>query len=115
MHELSIAMSILDVAQEESERRGNARIAAIHLKMGAMSGVVSDALQSAYELAREQTALEDCRLVIEELPVIIFCAKCQAQRTVSSLQWFCCAECGTPASEVVQGRELEVSGLELAT
>ena len=115
MHELSIALSILDVAQEEAERRGNARIAAIHLKMGAMSGVVPDALQSAYELAREQTAFEACRLVIEELPVIIHCAQCQAQRPVQSLQWFCCAECDTPASEVVQGRELEVWGLELAT
>jgi hydrogenase nickel incorporation protein HypA/HybF len=114
MHELSIAMSILDVAQEEVDRRGGVRISAIHLKMGAMSGVVSDALQSAYELAREQTGFEDCRLVIEELPVIVFCSKCQAQRPVQSLQWFCCAECDTPASDVVQGRELEICGLELA-
>jgi hydrogenase nickel incorporation protein HypA/HybF len=114
MHELSIAMSILDVAQEEVERRGGVRVAAIHLKMGAMSGVVSDALQSAYELAREHTGFDDCRLVIEELPVIVFCSKCQAQKPVQSLQWFCCAECDTPASDVVQGRELEVTGLELA-
>lgn len=115
MHELSIAMSILDLAQEEAERRGGVSVAAIHLKVGAMSGVVADALQSAYELAREHTGWDHCRLVIEEVPVIVFCARCDALRPVQSVQWFCCAECDTPASEVVQGRELEVAALELAT
>ena len=44
MHELSIAMSILDVAREESEQRGGVRVEVIHLKIGALSGVVKDAL-----------------------------------------------------------------------
>ena len=40
MHELSIAMSILDVAEEEAERQGGARVVAVHLKLGPLSGVV---------------------------------------------------------------------------
>lgn len=67
MHELSIAMSILDAAEEEVENRGGARVAAIYLKVGALSGVVPNALLAAYELARENTALCDCRLVMEEV------------------------------------------------
>ena len=43
MHELSIAMSIVELAQEEGERRG-ARVNAVHLKLGALSGVVKDCL-----------------------------------------------------------------------
>ena len=35
MHELSIALSILDIAAEEAERRGGVGVAAIHLKLGA--------------------------------------------------------------------------------
>ena len=42
--------------------------------------MVTEALQSAYELARGARRFEDCRLVIEELPVVVFCSKCQAQR-----------------------------------
>ncbi len=50
MHELSIALSILDVAAEEAERQGNARVVAIHLRLGPLSGVVKGALLSAFEL-----------------------------------------------------------------
>jgi hydrogenase nickel incorporation protein HypA/HybF len=113
MHELSIAMSIVEMAQEEAERRGGVQVSAIHLKLGALSGVVKEALLSAYEMAREDTPLRGARLEIEEVPVAVFCSRCQAARPVSSVQLFCCAECGAPASEIVQGKELEVVALEI--
>ena len=52
--------------------------------------------------------------MIEEVPIAIFCPKCQAERPVRSIQEMCCAECDTPATDVVRGRELLVSALELA-
>ena len=112
MHELSIAMSIVELAQEEAERRG-ARVNAVHLKLGALSGVVKEALLSSYEMACEDTPLQGSRLVFEEVPVVVFCSNCQERRTLSSVQWFCCSECGTPTSEIVQGKELEVTALEI--
>ncbi len=112
MHELSIAMSIVELAEEEADRRG-AQIEAVHLKLGALSGVVKEALLSCYELACENTALQGSRLVIEEVPVVIFCPSCRAQRPLCSIQLFCCSECGTPAFEVVQGKEIEVVALEV--
>lgn len=113
MHELSIAMSIVELAEEEIERRGGVQITAVHLKLGALSGVVKEALMFAYEMAREDTPLKSSRLVIEEIPVAVLCTSCRAPRPVSSIQLFCCAECGTPASEIVQGKELEVVALEI--
>jgi hydrogenase nickel incorporation protein HypA/HybF len=113
MHELSIAMSIVEMAEEEAERRGCARIQAVHLRLGLLSGVVKEALVSSYEMACEATALEGSRLVIEEVPVEVFCPECQARRPVRSIQWFCCPECGTPTADVMQGKELEVVALEI--
>jgi hydrogenase nickel incorporation protein HypA/HybF len=52
-------------------------------------------------------------LVIEDMPVIVYCAPCDAQRTVTAPQWFSCPVCGAPTPEVVQGKELEVSALEI--
>jgi len=75
---------------------------------------VKEALVSAWQLAAEQTPFENSRLVIEEVPIAVFCSKCQAEQPVESMQQFCCVECGTPASEVVRGRELLLSALELA-
>jgi hydrogenase nickel incorporation protein HypA/HybF len=51
MHELSIAMSIVELAEEESERRGGLRVRAVHLRLGLLAGVVKDALLSSYEMA----------------------------------------------------------------
>ncbi|HET9180653.1 MAG TPA: hydrogenase maturation nickel metallochaperone HypA [Candidatus Angelobacter sp.] len=112
MHELSIAMSIVDMAEEEARMR-NAKIAAVHLRLGLLSGVVKDALLSCYGMACTGTPLEGSKLLIEEVPVEIFCAACQAPRVLSSMQWFCCPECGTPSAAVVHGKELEVSALEI--
>lgn len=112
MHELSVAMSIIEVAEEEAERRG-ARVDAIHLRLGPLAGVVKEALLSCYDIARENTALAGSRLVIEEMPIVVYCPCCQARRTLESMQEFWCPECRTSASEVLQGRELEVFALEL--
>ena len=61
MHELSIAMSIVDMASEEAERHGSPRVDAVHLRLGRLSGVVAEALLASYDLACEQTALEGSR------------------------------------------------------
>ena len=73
MHELSIAMSIVDAAVEESQRRG-VQVSAVHLRLGALSGVVKDALLFSYEVACQDTPLEGSQLIVEEVPVIVFCA-----------------------------------------
>jgi hydrogenase nickel incorporation protein HypA/HybF len=112
MHELSIAMSIVELAEEEAERR-SVQIEAVHLRLGALSGVVKEALLSCYAMACEGTALQGSRLVIEYVAVVVFCPNCRAQRPLSSLQLFCCSECGTPTSEIVRGKELEVVALEI--
>lgn len=113
MHELSIALSILDLVEEEVERRGNVRVEAIHLKVGPLAGVVKEALLSAFEIASEQTNFARCSLVIEEVPISIHCSQCNGERPVRSVQCFSCVDCGMPASEVIHGRELQVSALEL--
>ena len=114
MHELSIAMSIVEMAQEEAAQRG-CQIEAVHLKLGALSGVVKDSLLSSYEIASSDTPLMGSRLIIEEIPVVVFCRTCQAERPLSSIQLFCCDKCGTPTAEIVRGKELEVVALEMAS
>ncbi|SRR5579871_3442472 len=114
MHELSIALGILDVATEEAERRGG-RVTAVHLKLGPLAGVVKEALLSAYDLAREGTPLEQAALVVEEVPVVAYCAACATERKPASVQLLCCPVCGTPMPRVVCGRELEVFALEIET
>src|SRR5271169_107249 len=113
MHELSIAMSIVEMAQEEAERRGGVQVTAVHLQLGLLTGVVKEALLSSYEMACIATPLEGSQLLIEEIPVEAYCPRCAAARPIRSIQWFCCPECGTPTSEVLRGKEMEVVALEI--
>lgn len=106
-------MSILEVVEEEMRRHGDAKVEAIHVRLGPLSGVDKTALVSAYELAREVTPFAGARLEFEDVPIVVFCKRCNAARGVESLQHFCCTECGAPASEILRGRELELAALEL--
>ncbi len=112
MHELSIAMSIVEMAQEEATRR-DVQVCAVHLRLGPLSGVVKEALLSSYEMACFDTPLKNSRLVIEDVPVVVYCSKCKAERTLPSMQLFCCPECENPTPDVVHGKELEVVALEV--
>lgn len=112
MHELSIAMGIVEAATDEAQSRG-VHVTAVHLRLGALSGVVKDALLFSYEVACQDTPLEGSRLLVEDVPVTIFCPHCREQRALGSLQSFTCPECGTPTMDIRQGKELEVFALEV--
>lgn len=112
MHELSIAMSLVEMAAEEAEKRG-ARVIAAHVRIGRLSGVVKEALMAAYEMASEGTPLEGTALVIDEIPVVIHCGVCRQDRATRPYEWLSCEVCGTPAADVLRGRELELAALEL--
>jgi hydrogenase nickel incorporation protein HypA/HybF len=113
MHELSIAMGIVDAALEEAERRGGLRVNVVHFRLGALSGVVKDALLFSYEMACQDTALEGSRLIVEDVPVVVFCPQCQQGRSLESIQSFACPQCGAPAGDILRGKELEISALEV--
>ncbi|MGA2585024.1 MAG: hydrogenase maturation nickel metallochaperone HypA [Tepidisphaeraceae bacterium] len=113
MHELSIALAIVDAAVEESDRRGGARVTQVHLKLGQLAGVVQSALLASYEMAAEMSGVAGSRLIIEEVPIVAFCPKCGVDRQVVSPQQICCNQCGTPTPNIVTGRELEVVAMEI--
>jgi hydrogenase nickel incorporation protein HypA/HybF len=112
MHELSIAMSIVEMAEEEAERR-SAQVDAVHLELGALSGVVKEALLFSYEVACNGTLLEGSRLVVKDIPIEVYCPACQMPKILTSMQWFYCPDCGTPTSEVIHGKELVITALEM--
>jgi hydrogenase nickel incorporation protein HypA/HybF len=114
MHELSIALSMIEQVIEESEARGSLAVEAVHLKLGVFSGVDKNALLFAYELACEGTPLQGSRLVISTVPLLIYCPACMQQRTPVSIYELCCPDCLVPAQDIITGREIEVESLEVA-
>jgi hydrogenase nickel incorporation protein HypA/HybF len=114
MHELSIAMSIVDGVLEEAARHGGARVETVYLRLGPLSGVDKEALRFSFQVASQETPLAQSQLLIEDVDVLIDCPACGAERRVKQLPVLTCAECGTLGTRVVQGEEMEITRLELA-
>ncbi len=112
MHEMSIALAMIDQITEEAEKHGGGSVEIVHLRVGVLSGVDVQALRFAYELACEGTHLEGSRLEIERIPLIAHCPECAVTHT-PDLQEILCPRCITPAQTILQGRELEVRALEI--
>lgn len=113
MHELSIVSSVVESVVESLAAYPGARVVEVRLKVGALTAVVEDSLQFCYELATEDTPLQGSRLVVRAVPVTIHCPACEADGVLESLQSFRCPTCGEPASDVRQGRELEIEAIEI--
>lgn len=113
MHELSIALSIIEGALEESENRGGVSVHAVHIRLGPLSGVDRDALDFSFTVAREGTPLESCSLIIHDVPVKITCAHCHATSSLLRPQRLRCPACDSPAENITGGRELEITAVEI--
>jgi hydrogenase nickel incorporation protein HypA/HybF len=113
MHELSVALSLVEAACEKAMALGNVRVEAVCVRIGPLSGVVKDALLFCFEAATQGTAIEGARLDIEDVSLTTFCPRCSEERPLTSAQHLRCPICDEPTPEVVHGRELELTALEV--
>ncbi len=113
MHELSIAMSLIDAACEKAALMGNPRVEALYIRVGPLSGVVADALEFSFMVAREGTAISEARLVIEKTALVAHCVRCDKDQTIDSPQHLRCPVCNEATPDVVSGNELEFSAMEV--
>jgi hydrogenase nickel incorporation protein HypA/HybF len=113
MHELSIAASIVEAVTESAAAYPGARVKEVRLRVGVLSSVIEDSLQFCWGLATEDSRLAGSALVINMLPVIVHCDACGHDSQLDGVQSFRCPICGEIASDIRQGRELEIESIEL--
>jgi hydrogenase nickel incorporation protein HypA/HybF len=113
MHELTVALSLLDEVGATAEREGATRVASVRLRLGRMSGIVRDALLFSWELARVDTVASEAALEIEDIPVAVWCPRCEGERSIPDGRGLICSECGTISPTIVRGRELELVAMEV--
>lgn len=113
MHELSIAHNIVDTCNQAAEEAGADQVTVVHLRLGALSGVVTQSLQFSWDIATTGTKLAGAQLVIEELPVVVHCPSCAKAVELPDSYRFRCPVCNTPTPDVVQGKELEIVSIEI--
>lgn len=109
MHELSIATAIIERAGELARADGTDTVSAVTVRVGELAGVVPDALDFAFEVARGGTPLAGARLVVERVPARAWCEPCAEEFAVGVPPFFWCPGCDRPSTELRGGRELEIT------
>lgn len=112
MEAQSIAATLVAVATREAVRAGG-RVAAVHFRLGALAGVAPRDLRASYEAACQGTPLKGSRLIIQHVPLVVYCDKCGTERVTDIAGYASCSDCGAPLPEVRSGREFDVIALEI--
>jgi hydrogenase nickel incorporation protein HypA/HybF len=109
VHELSITESLIDAVLD---RTGDRQVTLVNLLIGPLSGVLPDALRFCFEVASAGTPLAGATLNIEEPAGRARCRACGDVFGLDDLILLC--PCGSADVEVVSGRELTVTSVEVA-
>ena len=71
MHEMTIAVSIVDIVCKKALKENATKINRVVLEVGELSGIMTEALEFGFEAAAKNTLVEGSQLVIKK----IFCQK----------------------------------------
>ena len=113
MHELSIVMGILKIAENEAEKAGAKRIDLIELEIGSLAGVEQDALDFVWPGAVKYTILENAKRKIFLIEGKGQCMDCDAVFPLNHV-YDPCPNCQNYLKGILQGKELRVKAIEVS-
>jgi hydrogenase nickel incorporation protein HypA/HybF len=113
MHEVGLMQTALEMAFAHARQAGASRIHRMRFRVGALSGVVPEALEMAFIVATPDTPAAGAELIVERVPVVCHCDECDCEFCPNDVVYQC-SSCGALSSCVRQGRELELASLEVS-
>ncbi|MFJ3308900.1 hydrogenase maturation nickel metallochaperone HypA [Streptomyces sp. NPDC086549] len=112
MHEMSIALAVIEQVEEAAERAGDVTaVRSVRLEVGELAGVVPDSLSFCFELACAGTVLEGAELITDTVPGRARCAPCAYEWAVGMPPSLTCPRCDGGTADLLSGRELRVTSV----
>ena len=112
MHELGIMTGVMDAVTTSAQQAGATRVLKVSLSVGEMTEAIEDALMFAFEALSEGTLCEDAELQITMVKPKSRCLECGAEYEHDRFHMLC-PECGSFATELIAGRELQIDSIEV--
>ena len=113
MHEMGIAMQIIKIAVASIPADlKKPQVKRVNIKVGKLSAVVPESLRFCFQIAVQDTPLCDAELNIEEIPLKIRCTDCNVEWTAHE-PVFVCRNCNGTSVEMLSGRELDITSIEV--
>lgn len=112
MHEYSIVQSLLESCEEHAKQNESTNVTKVIVKIGVLSGVEPDLLQTAFDTFKEQTVCHNAQFIINHQKVVIECFSCNEQSTLEKND-FCCPKCESTQLKVIDGEDMYLMSLEM--
>jgi len=110
MHELSIAISIVNICIEEARKADSGRVIQVEVKIGSLSGVETEALAFSWDVATKNSIVDGAPLVIQKVEAQAKCKSCNSEFTIDNF-FSPCPSCGEYGYEIVKGKELQIKAI----
>jgi len=112
MHEMSIALNILDIVEKELKKADGKKIERLNLVVGKLSGVVVESLQFALEASRNSSAIADAEIIIDEVAATMKCMNCDFEFKADDF-YTICPKCNSFKHQIMTGKELFIKSLTI--
>lgn len=112
MHEMSLAVNIIELA-EQAAREANARsISRIEIVVGELAGVSMEALEFSLSVATHETMAQSAKLNMEVISGSARCNGCGQTFHLPQL-WAVCPHCNDFSYEILTGKELKIKTIDI--
>ncbi|MCI7730121.1 hydrogenase maturation nickel metallochaperone HypA [Enorma burkinafasonensis] len=113
MHELGLVSGILETVTAAAREAGALRVVSVTLRIGDLREVVPESLDFAWEVLGEEDPLTaGSELVVEEVHPRSRCLACGAEFDHDRFH-LRCPVCGSAATTLLAGRELQIVSMEV--
>ncbi|RME34367.1 MAG: hydrogenase maturation nickel metallochaperone HypA [Gammaproteobacteria bacterium] len=112
MHELSLALELRTLIEQQASQDGFRRVHRVRLAVGMLSCVEPEAMRFCFDDAMQGGPAEGAELDIERIPGLGRCTACSREVAMEQMHDPCPA-CGLPL-EPVRGREIRLLELEVS-
>ncbi len=112
MHEMSIALSLCDLAKKEAIKANATRINEVEIEVGELAGILVDSLEFCFEAAAKATDLNGAHLKVISIPAEGTCEDCGHQFRVPEL-FTRCPECESYQVHIDRGKDLIIRSIEV--
>ncbi len=113
MHELSVAIGIVNIAEKETKKANKTKVELIELEIGSLSGVELDSLEYVWNVAVKGTVLENAKKKIDYIEALAKCLECESVFEVKNV-YDNCPKCKSYFKNIIKGKELRVISLEVS-
>lgn len=112
MHELSVALGIVKIAETETAKAKAKKVELIELEIGTLAGIEFESLDFVWSSAVKGTVLENATKKIDIIKAKAKCVDCDTVFNLSHL-YDSCPACQSNFKGILQGKELRVKALEV--